>query len=106
MVDDSPRPFSFRPHEHGSSQMSRLVLAGLVALGWVSLLSAQEKEAPKEEPQKQEAPSLKQPVIDNPDDVNAIRSYLLQQLGELNKLVQSDPDAAEKQMKEVQEFLA
>lgn len=86
--------------------MSRLLLAGLVALGWVSLVSAQEKEATEEDAQKQEASSPRQAVIDNPDDVNAMRRYLLQQLAELNRLVQSDPDAAEKQLKEVQDFLA
>lgn len=85
--------------------MSRLLLAGVVALGWVSFVPAQEAETPKEEAQKKEAPSLKQAVIDNPDDVTGLRNYLVQQLNALNSLSQTDPDAAEKQLKELQEFL-
>ena len=85
--------------------MSRLLMAGLIFASCVCLSSAQDAENPKTESTKSEANPVQKAVSDNPDDVTALRTYLVERLRTLSVLSRTDPDAAEKQLKEVQAFL-
>ncbi len=66
---------------------------------------AQEKDQAKEDSPKAEASPLKQAVIDNPENVNALRTYLIDRLNALRTLTETDPDAAQKQVEEIRAFL-
>lgn len=85
--------------------MTRLLIAGLMLVGFVPLAPAQEKENAKDTPKTTEAASPKQAVLDNPDDVAALRKYVLAEISEMRTLMQSDADAAEKKLNELREFV-
>lgn len=84
--------------------MSRLLIASLIVVGLSTLTPAQDKDKAQDAPKKTEAVSLKQAVVDNPDDAAAIRKYAVEELGKIRALIKTDPDAAEKQLNELSEF--
>jgi len=85
--------------------MLRLITAGLILFAGVAIAPAQDKEPAKETAKQTEASPAKQAVLDNPDDVKALRGYLIGQLQELNSLSKTNPEKAEKQLKEAKAFL-
>lgn len=85
--------------------MCRLIMAGLILFAGIAIAPAQDKEQTKEATKQTETSPAKQAVVDNPDDVKALRGYLIGQLQELNSLSKTDPEKAEKQLKEVEAFL-
>lgn len=84
--------------------MSRLLIAVLMLVGFTAITPAQEKENAEETAKKAEASPLQQAVIDDPDDPNALRKYAIAEINTIRSLLQTDADAAEKQLKEFAAF--
>lgn len=80
--------------------MLRLFIAGLILAATASFTTAQEKENENAKPTP-----AQQKVLDNPEDANALRGYLIGELMKINTLSRTDPDAAERGIKEVEAFL-
>ncbi|MCA9071111.1 MAG: TlpA family protein disulfide reductase, partial [Planctomycetaceae bacterium] len=84
--------------------MSRLLTAGLMLVGLVTLAPAQDTEKAQDTVKKAEATPLQQAVLDDPDDADALRKYAIAEINALRTLLQSDPDAAEKRLNQFAEF--
>lgn len=85
--------------------MAACILAMLLAAPLLADETEQQSEARQQaETQAEQAP-LTQRLRENPDDTGLLNQYMVQMLREIGVLLNKDPDAAEKKLNEMAEYL-